>query len=124
MGLGLLAGGTGLLAKGYQRVPPARASASHLRSVPLLVSGIAMSSLGAATLWLAPAVLDEADVHQRPGYDDVDVATDLSGLLLIGAGVPLMVVGSERLDAAPTRGVTVLPWASPKAGGATLNVVF
>jgi hypothetical protein len=97
-------------------------------STGMMVVGIIMTSIGPIPLFMSMAYsLGNVGCSGNSAYDDNsycrnnDTAvygTMLVGLGLIGAGVPMIVIGAKRRPAATAR---VTPWASPRAAGLSLR---
>jgi hypothetical protein len=104
-----------------------------------------MSSVGAGALIGALAVgvvkatcnRDSDDMHQAdalPGstadegddctsYDSPLLLLTAGGLVLTGAGVPLMIIGAKKVPVHTAR-ARLIPWLSPGSGGLMLRLAL
>ena len=95
--------------------------------------GIVMTSVG--PLLLAIAALNHSHEGCADGSDPTDGPCDsvtepstyalaISGALMIGGGIPLIVYGAKRVPAASTlpARASLLPWATPNAAGVRLRL--
>jgi hypothetical protein len=125
--------------------PPAAEPATYRRRTGLLVTGIVMSSVGVGALIGALAVgVVKATCHRDfeqmypedelpasaadeldgcKSYDSPLLLLTAGGLVLTGAGVPLLIIGAKKVPVHSARaGVT--PWLGPRSGGLTLRLAL
>jgi hypothetical protein len=120
--------------------PPAADPTKYRRRTGLLVTGIVMSSVGVGTLIGALAVgvvkatcnrdFDEMrlastadELDDCTSYDNPLLLLTAGGLVLTGAGVPLLIMGAKKVPVQAAR-VGVSPWLGPRSGGLTLHVAL
>jgi hypothetical protein len=113
---------------------PAAQPTKYRRSTGLLVTGIVLSSVGVGALIGALTVgvvkatckrdLEEMDeLDDCKSYDSPLLLLTASGLVLTGAGVPLLIIGAKKVPVHAARaGVT--PWLAPRSAGLTLRLVL
>ena len=119
---------------------PVAEPTKYRRRTGLLVSGIVMSSVGVGTLIGALAVgvvkatcnrdLEETlpasaadELDDCNSYDSPLLLLTAGGLLLTGAGVPLMIIGAKKVPVQDAR-VGVSPWLGPRSAGLTLRLAL
>jgi hypothetical protein len=56
------------------------------------------------------------------GYDTTIYGGLISALVLVGVGVPLIVVGAKKEPVGPGATATLQPWAAPSTAGLSLRV--
>lgn len=113
---------------------PAAEPTKYRRRTGLLVTGIVMSSVGVGALIGALAVgvvkstcnrdvgeLDEPDDCRS--YDSPLLLLTAGGLVLTGAGVPLLILGAKKVPVHAAR-ASVTPWLAPRSAGLTLRLVL
>jgi len=98
----------------------------------MMVGGIVMTSLApvavavASFAWLGEEFCnvdgDPAEPQQRCDYDSVIYGSLLTAAALVGAGVPLIVIGAKKEPEAPEATATITPWATRTAVGVGLRV--
>jgi hypothetical protein len=125
--------------------PPAPEPTMYRRRTGLLVTGIVMSSVGTGALIGALAVgvvkatcdRDFEDMHRTdalPGsaadasddctsYDGPLLLLTAGGLVLAGAGVPLMIIGAKKVPVHTAR-ARLVPWLGPRSGGLALRLAL
>jgi hypothetical protein len=83
----------------------------------MMVGGIFLASAGAAVLLVAvPVCADGCE-------SAVEIGVLVSGIVLVAAGVPLTLVGAQRVPAEkPTPKVSLGPWVNPAGAGANLRL--
>jgi hypothetical protein len=98
------------------------------RNRGMFVTGIVLTSIG--TLALAVAVLSGERQHcsytsgqtsctTRPNYE-AWVATGL----LLGAGIPMLAVGGQKVPNRPAPRAALTPWLSPYSAGLSLQLAL
>jgi hypothetical protein len=124
--------------------PPATEPTTYRRRTGLLVTGIVMSSvgtgalIGALAVGVVKATCDrDFDVHRAdapPGsaadesddctsYDGPLLLLTAGGLVLAGAGVPLMIIGAKKVPVHTAR-AHLVPWLGPGSGGLALRLAL
>ncbi len=100
----------------------------------MMVGGAVMVPVGALVLAIALLTSGphdcKSDQFGRVTPAELDRCTDttrttvlaLSGALLVGGGIPLIVIGGKKLPAAPTASASISPWLAPKTAGLTLRL--
>ncbi len=98
----------------------------------MMVGGIVMTSLapvalvvaGFAALGKSLCGIDDFDPNRScDGYDPAIYGSLISALVLVGVGVPMIVIGAKKEPVDPTsRGATISPWATPTAVGLGLRL--
>lgn len=85
-------------------IPPAPLTEDELprRSIGMMVTGIVLTSLGAITALTGAAIAGEAEECEdeecrRVNGHRFGVGLGIGGLAVIGAGIPLLVVGAQRV---------------------------
>lgn len=100
-------------------------------STGMMVGGIVMLSLtpvalivaGVAGLGKSVCRIDNSEHACDNDYDATIYGSLLTGVVLVGAGIPLLVVGAKKepVDEAQVT-ATVSPWVTPSAAGVGLRV--
>jgi hypothetical protein len=89
----------------------------------MMVGGIVMVSLSPLALFFAGVygLADAVCSHDCAGYETAAQVSLASALVLVGTGVPLIVVGARKVpvDAAAA---TITPWIAPRAAGVSLRL--
>lgn len=94
------------------------------RSIGMMVTGIVLTSVGAVAALTGAAIAGDAEncegeACRRFGAHGYGVGLGVGGLAVIGAGIPLLVVGAQRVDPdEPAIALTIRP------GGFTLRTDF
>lgn len=121
--------------------PAPDAPVGYRRRTGLMVTGIVMASvgvgalIGALTLGVLKSTcrrdLDEkypdrvvdaaglAEVESCKSYDDPLLMLTAGGLVLTGAGLPMLIVGAKKI---PVYQARVSPWLTPRSGGLILQL--
>jgi len=116
-----------------QRPPP-----TERRSIGMMAAGIVMVSVspiplvGALIYAAEGATCDGYDLASDGTYDNPNcsrnnaaaVGLTLTGLALIGVGVPLIVIGAKRVPVKPAVEATVVPYATPDGAGIGLRLTM
>jgi hypothetical protein len=84
-----------------------------LAPIALLTSGIARISKGICDVGDSRGCDDD--------YDPTIYGALLTGVVLIGVGVPLIVIGAKKEPVEATT-ATISPWATPDAAGVGLRI--
>lgn len=101
-------------------IPPAPLTEDDLprRSIGMMVTGIVLTSLGAVTALTGAAIAGEAEKCEEEECRRVNghrfgVGLGIGGLAVIGAGIPLLVVGAQRVtpEAEPSVSLSLGPAA-------------
>ncbi len=97
----------------------------------MMVGGIVMVSLSPVALLIAGVAglskglcgIDKPDNYDCTQYDPTIYGSLLSALVLVGVGVPLIVIGATKEPATEaSASATVGPWATPTAAGIGLRL--
>jgi hypothetical protein len=101
-------------------------------STGMMAGGIVMVSLapvalivaGFAGLGKALCGVDDYDSQRTcSGYDPVMYGSLVSAFVLVGVGVPLLVIGAKKEPVDDSEATAVIaPWATPTAGGVSLRL--
>jgi hypothetical protein len=99
-------------------------------STGMMVGGIVMLSLAPVALVvsgfarLAKVVCDaDRDVGCDADYDPTIYGALLTGVTLVGVGIPLVVIGAKKEPVAATEAAATLsPWATPNGAGVALRI--
>lgn len=110
---------------------PSNAGGTHRRSPGLKIAGIVLtvaggiSGLTALSFGLAAATCDENSVAGSlcGTYEDLTLVGAIGFVVLAGAGIPMIIVGGERVPNEATR-LQLSPWASSNSGGLRLSGNF
>ena len=97
-------------------------------STGMMAGGIVMTSLSpiallvSATAAVSESVCDvsydiDSGYRDRCDYDGVIYGSLLTGVVLLGVGIPLIVVGAKKEPESEHLTATVTPWATPNAAG-------
>jgi hypothetical protein len=103
-------------------------------STGMMVGGIVMTSLSSVAFavallgGLASSTCDNYDYYGSASYsyyrdcnyDGLIYGGLVTGLVLAGVGIPLIVTGAKR----EPRTASVAPWATPNAGGLSLRLAL
>jgi hypothetical protein len=98
-------------------------------STGMMVGGIVMVSLApiafltAGIARLGKGICDvDNDAGCDEDYDPTIYGGLLTGVALIGVGIPLLVIGAKKepVEMPPT--ATISPWATPEAAGVSLRI--
>lgn len=114
------------------RVVPAQ-PLTRRHSTAMMVVGIILTSLSPIPLWMSVGYSTDKSSCRSGGIfggvsdsssncnrnDGAMYGTLALGLGLVGAGIPLIVVGSKRV---PLARASVTPWAAPGASGLSLRL--
>jgi hypothetical protein len=94
---------------------PARKPGKRIGNPALMTAGIIIAASGPA-LWMTGAFTTSCDrtVDAECNAGPRLLAFFVGGLALIGAGVPMIVIGAKRV---PAGRVTAAPWLAPRRGG-------
>jgi hypothetical protein len=106
--------------------PPPPKMVRH--STGMMAGGIVMTSLSpiallvSATAAVSESVCDvsydiDSGYRDRCDYDGVIYGSLLTGVVLLGVGIPLIVVGAKKEPESEHLTATVTPWATPNAAG-------
>jgi hypothetical protein len=105
----------------------------HRRSEAMRSAGFVMTFFGVPTL-LAGALLwiDDCPTYGRSGSGAAEPPcvrnqrigpyVAAGGALLLGSGITLMVVGSQKVQGEPSPTAQVVPWATAQSGGVLLHL--
>lgn len=93
-------------------------------STGMMAGGIVMTSLAPIALLVsASAALSESfchvgydDAYRNCDYDGVIYGSLLTGVVLLGVGIPMIVVGAKK-EPESEHSATVTPWVTPHAAG-------
>jgi hypothetical protein len=119
---------------------PREAPKLRRHSTGMFVSGIVMASMAPIALLVAAVANNEQTACERglasldfgdgsiDTYDGVDCSSYdgriygglISGAVLAGVGIPLIIIGGKKEPVAAT--ATITPWATPRAAGLGLRV--
>lgn len=119
--------------------PPARATLPPESPGPvkmvrhskgMMAGGIVMTALapiafiisGTAALSASFCGLGDNSYRERCDYDGAIYGSLFTGVLLLGVGIPLIVVGAKMEPESGQVSATVTPWASPSAAGVGVRV--
>lgn len=94
---------------------PTRKPGKRIGNPALMTAGIVVAASGPA-LWITGALTTSCDrtVDTECNAGPRLLAFFAGGLALIGAGVPMIVIGAKRV---PAGRVTAAPWFAPRRGG-------
>jgi hypothetical protein len=122
--------------------PPAEPAQYRRNSSAMMVSGIVATSLGVASLATALGLgivsvdcnsrLDDegsslpasprSDGDTCRGYSTAADVTVISGLVLTGAGIPLLLIGARKVPVSSE--ALVAPWLSPRGAGLSFRLAL
>jgi hypothetical protein len=110
--------------------PRAPAVKMERHSTGMMAGGIVMLSLAPVALVvsgfarLAKVVCDaDRDVGCDEDYDPTIYGALLTGVALVGVGIPLVVIGAKKEPVeAPEATATISPWATPNGAGVGLRI--
>jgi hypothetical protein len=123
-------------------IPPPRERAMHARSTPLVVAGVVAVSLSSIGLYVTYgasiiAVFGNRDYYSRSEREDarnIAIGFGVGTALLIGAGIPMIVIGSKRVPDTEERDTAarpsnraeamLAPWAGPEGAGLRFGVTL
>jgi hypothetical protein len=97
----------------------------------MMVGGIVMVSLAPVALIVAGfsalgkglcSIDTGSNQRSCGGYDPFIYGSLVSALILVGAGVPLLVIGAQKEPADQGSTATISPWATPTAAGLGLRI--
>lgn len=93
---------------------------TSLAPVALIVSGTAALSASFCTF-------DDDDTsgtsyRRRCNYDGIVYGSLLTSVVLLGVGIPLIVIGGKKEPESEHLSATVTPWATPSAAGIGLRL--
>jgi hypothetical protein len=90
----------------------------------MMVGGIVMVSLSPLALFFAGVygLADAVCSHDCAGYDTAAKVSLVSALVLAGTGVPLIIVGAQKVPVEDTSAAIIAPWATPRAAGLGLRL--
>jgi hypothetical protein len=63
-----------------------------------------------------------AEEHDRCSNDVRTYSLTIGGVLLLGGGIPLIVIGSEKVPVAPVAQASISPWLGPEVAGLNLRL--
>jgi hypothetical protein len=102
-----------------------------LRSVPLMVTGIVVTALGAQSLGLLGLVYISDNMCSSPEpngckpHSTLTMVLGTGALVGLGVGIPMIVVGATRVpNEQATHRIVLTPWAASGSGGLTLSGNF
>jgi hypothetical protein len=96
----------------------------------MMIGGIVMVSLAPVALAVAGfsalgkglCSIDNESGAGCDGYDAVTFGALISALGLVGAGVPLLVIGAQKEPVDTSATASVSPWVSPTGAGLGLRI--
>jgi hypothetical protein len=112
------------------RAAPAPAPKMQRHSTGMMAGGIVMVSLAPVALVVAGfsalgkglCSIDNENSRSCDGYDTVTFGALITALGLVGAGVPLLVIGAQKEPVPPAGTATISPWVTPTAAGIGLRI--
>jgi hypothetical protein len=92
----------------------------------IVFSGAAALSAGVFGLtYVTTNMCSSSDPQHDCGNSTLMVATGVGALVGIGVGIPLIIVGSQRVpNEEAARPIVLTPWASSNSGGLSLSGSF